>query len=231
MAIAIDTNIASEIEGKKIVLYTPNANGEMPNAAVKQFVPSSASINLDKWFLGYTPEIISGFNMVEVTEEIASGLQHFGIVDGTTKKYNANGDINENEAKELITLTEEQKAAQIISKKYVMVLEANRKLDAKLEAYFNNFSTVEKSTWDLQLVEAKAFKVDNSVETPVLTSIASSRGITVSELADKVLEKAAVYQSMVATMIGEKQALETKIQNAADDVTLNTILFGDLTNY
>lgn len=230
MAIEIDNGIIDLIEGKTIVLYTPNANGEMPNVAVKQFIPSSISMSLEKWYVGYTPEIINGFNMVEISEDIASGLQHFNIIDGETKKYDANGTLNEDGEKITITMTEDQLVKQIISKKFVMVLEANRKLDAKLSAYFNQFSTVEKDIWNLQLAEAQAFTKDNSIATPVLSVIAGARGISVSELVAKVLVKAAEYQTMVASMIGAKQALETKIQAASTDAALNELLI-DLNNY
>lgn len=231
MILERDIEISDLIVGKKIVLYTPNEKGEMPNAAIKQFVPSSVNISLDRWFVGYTPEIINGFNMIEIPTEIAYGLQYFNIIDGTTKKYNMVGTINEDATKKLITLTEEQKALQIKAKKFVMILELNRKLDTKMVTYFNGFSGVEKSTWDLQLSEAMAYKNNTNSSSTVLNTMAEIRGITVDELADKVIQKATEYQLKVAKLIAEKQIIETHIQQTITDDELNTILFGELLDY
>lgn len=224
MTIEVDMTIEEVIAGKKIVLYTPNMNGEMPNASIKQFVPSGVIMGgLDGWFVGYTPVIIDGYNMIEITEEIACGLQYFTIEDGITKKYNAVGSLNPDGEKLLITLTDEQKTQQLVSKKYAMVVALNKKLDRKLTSYFNQFSVVEKSTWDIQLAEAKAYTVDNTASTPILSAIATERGLTVGDLAAKVLIKAASYQEMVAKLIGEKQALETRIQTASTNAELNDL--------
>lgn len=220
MTIEVDVTLADLISGKKAVLYTPNNNGEMPNASVKQFVPSGINIGLDEWFVGYTPVIVSGYNMVELADEVLSGLQHFCVVDGVTAKYNAYGTMNENKEKVLITLTEAEKARQVIAKKFVLIVALNKKLDKKLESYFNQFSTTEKATWDLQLAEAKAFIADATASTPLLSEIASGRGITVSDLAQKVVEKASVYQTKVASLIGAKQSVESLIQAASTDAEL-----------
>jgi hypothetical protein len=229
MAIVIDTNLNTE--GKILVAYNPNIRGEMPNASVKSFIPSNITVSLDKWFIGYTPEIIAGYNMIELTDTVGSGLQQFDIIDGTTKKYDANGEINPEEEKEVITLTEEQKVAQVEAKKFLLVAELNRKLDAKLESFFNQFSSAEKATWDLQLSEAKAVTTDETAETPILTVLADQRGITVAELAGKVIEKALDYQATVASIIASKQVIETQVQNAADDAELNTLRDGVVANY
>jgi hypothetical protein len=223
MSIEADVNLGDLISGKKIVLYTPNSIGETPNSAIKQFVPSTVMIGLDSWFVGYTPVIVDGFNMVEVTEEIASGLQHFHVVDGEVSKFSAFGAVNEGKEKILVSLTDAQKVSQVNSKKFILVLALNRNLDKKLSSYFNQFSSIEKSTWDSQLAEAKAFLADSTAATPLLSGIAVGRGITVDELAQKVVEKATIYQGLVSELIGSKQALETQIQTAATDAALNEL--------
>ena len=223
MALEADIALAELTANKKIVLYTHNMNGEMPNASIKQFIPSTVMIPLGDWFMGYTPTIIDGYNMIEISEEIATGLQYFSIEDGVTKKYNAVGTLNPDGEKLLITLTDEQKVQQLVSKKYAMVVVLNKKLDRKLTSYFNQFSSVEKATWDIQLAEAKSYTADNTASTPILSTIATERGLTVDDLVGKVLVKASAYQEMVAKLIGEKQSLETKIQKSTLDSELNDL--------
>jgi len=229
MAIAIDTNI--DTTNKILVAYNPNIRGEMPNASVKNFLPSNVTVSLEKWFIGYTPEIISGYNMIELSETVGSGLQQFDIIDGELKKYDENGELLPEGTKEYITMTEEQLANQIEAKKFLLVAELNRKLDAKLESFFNQFSTAEKETWNLQLTEAKDFTADETATTPILSVLAGARGITVAELAAKVLAKATSYQQTVATMIAEKQVIESQVQDAVDDAALNTLRDGAVANY
>lgn len=223
MTIEADVKLGDLISGKKTVLYTPNANGETPNASIKQFVPSTVMLGLEDWFVGYTPVIVDGYNMVEITEELASGLQHFGVVDGEVSKFSVFGELNDGKAKEVVTLSDVQKSRQIVSKKFALILALNKKLDKKLGSFFNQFSAVEKSTWDAQLAEAKAFQADATSSTPLLSAIATARGITVADLVQKVLGKAVAYQTMVAALIGDKQALESQLQAADTDAALNTL--------
>ena len=230
MIIESDKDILELIEGKKIVLYTPNTKGEMPNAAVKQFIPSSIMIRLDNWFVGYTPEIIDGFNMIEIDTDIAEGLQYFNIINGSTVKYDVYGNLNPESEKKVITMTEEQIIKQVTAKKKVMILETNRKLDSKLTVYFNQFSNVERNTWNSQLAEAQAYLKDHSVETPMLQIISTLRGLTLDEMVNKVIKKSNEYQTMVANLIAEKQILESKIQAANTNEELNNLLI-DLNNY
>src|SRR5574344_1635738 len=223
MIIESDKDILELIEGKKVVLYTPNAKGEMPNSAVKQFIPSSIMIRLDNWFVGYTPEIIDGFNMIEIDTDIVEGLQYFNIINGSTVKYDVYGNLNPESEKKVITMNEEQIIKQVTAKKKVI------KLDSKLTVYFNQFSNVERNTWNSQLAEAQAYLKDHSVETPMLQIISTLRGLTLDEMVNKVILKSNEYQTMVATLIAEKQILESKIQAANTNEELNNLLI-DLNN-
>ena len=127
-------------------------------------------------------------------------------------------------------MNEEQIIKQVTAKKKVMILETNRKLDAKLTVYFNQFSNVERNTWNSQLAEAQAYLKDHSVETPMLQIISTLRGLTLDEMVNKVIIKSNEYQTMVATLIAEKQILESKIQSANTNEELN-ILIIELNNY
>ena len=89
---------------------------------------------------------------------------------------------------------------------------------------------VERNTWNSQLAEAQAYLKDHSVETPMLQIISTLRGLTLDEMVNKVILKSNEYQTMVATLIAEKQILESKIQAANTNEELNNLLI-DLNNY
>lgn len=77
-------------------------------------------------------------------------------------------------------------------------------------AYLSNklrekYTDIEIASWDQQRKEAEAYTSDNTVSTPLLSSIASSRSITVFELAEKVTIKSAEYDTAFGSLLGKYQ--------------------------
>ncbi|MBV7434460.1 tail fiber assembly protein [Cardiobacteriaceae bacterium TAE3-ERU3] len=75
----------------------------------------------------------------------------------------------------------------------------------------------ERLTWPAQAREAELWAADNSVETPTLAAIANQRGVDLDVLREKALQKARAYQTLVATIAGQRQRIEDQI-NAAQTV-------------
>ena len=80
----------------------------------------------------------------------------------------------------------------------------------------------ERETFPVQRKEAEAFQANNAVETPMLTAIAAKREITVSELSQKVLDKAIAMDIEYGTIVGRYYK---------NKEILNTIDFDDETTW
>lgn len=81
----------------------------------------------------------------------------------------------------------------------------------------------EVQSWNLQAAEARAWAADNTTATPILDQIALERSISADELKQKVLEKAQQSDMIVAAVVGQRQALQDKIDSAKTLDELNAI--------
>lgn len=81
----------------------------------------------------------------------------------------------------------------------------------------------ERETWSIQLAEAEAYAADPNVDAPMLTAMASTRGITVSELAAKVMENNNLFRSAAGEILGEQQKLLDELYALPEDCTLEDI--------
>lgn len=81
----------------------------------------------------------------------------------------------------------------------------------------------EKDTWTIQAQEAKAWFVDKNAHTPILDGIAVARGILPNLLKQKALEKAQKHEQVVAMMVGQRQAMQMRIETAKNLDELNAI--------
>jgi len=72
-------------------------------------------------------------------------------------------------------------------------------------------SHVEKASWEQQKSEAAAWTDNNSASTPMLTTMATARSVTVEALVGKINAKVSAYNSAVATMVGEQKVLEDEV--------------------
>ena len=73
----------------------------------------------------------------------------------------------------------------------------------------------EVESWPQQVKEAEAFLADQQVPVPLLEAIATSRGLTVTDLAARVLTKADLFARASGVIIGKRQALEDVLTMAA----------------
>ena len=218
----VDLPIKDLIEGKKIVIYTASNKGEFPNTFMKTFIPSSITLN-GTWYVGYTPMIIEGFNMIEIPDIIAKGLQSFNIVNHSFKRYNQYNEANKDNEKLEIIMSDEDIKNQIASKKVIINFELIRVYDKKIKELYIDYGR-EADTWITQLDEAKLFKSDSNASVPFIENLAKIREITVDELATKIIEKVASFNLTMSTMIGTKQKFSDKVKKANTNEELNDIL-------
>lgn len=97
----------------------------------------------------------------------------------------------------------EQKAAKLA--------EINSEYNAATSSLVATYPSTELLTFDKQENEARVWKSDNSVATPFLDGLAKARGIDKAELVDRVIAKADVFQTAVATLTGLRQKYEDQL--------------------
>ena len=111
-------------------------------------------------------------------------------------------------------LTEEDKSNTVKFMQAVM----RKKLDKVYDSRFDKLNLppnkLEGDSWAQQKAEAQAFKANGSASYPLLNTLAVARSITLSEMADKVLDAIDAHNTQVADLLGKKQTVEKEIKEA-----------------
>lgn len=103
-------------------------------------------------------------------------------------------------------------------------------LNAAAQAYIDAAAETDKlpafevQTWPLQAVEAKAWAADSAAPAPVLDGIAAARGVPVEQLKAAALRKTLAYEALTASITGQRQALQSKIEAAKTQAALDKIV-------
>ena len=92
--------------------------------------------------------------------------------------------------------------------------EINAACDAALAALTASYPSSELLTFDKQEAEARALLADPEAATPFLTPLAAARGMTVEELARKVIAKADAFTTASGHVIGLRQKDEDRLKAA-----------------
>lgn len=82
----------------------------------------------------------------------------------------------------------------------------------------------ERDTWQDQEREALAYQADPNAPAPLLTGIATQRGITVAELAQRVIANAAAWRAIAPDLCGQRQAAADQINAATTVEQIRAIL-------
>lgn len=95
--------------------------------------------------------------------------------------------------------------------KAVKLSEINRAADAAIATLTATYPDREISTFDKQESEARAYVADATASTPLLSALAEARGISLSDLVERVLAKADAFAVASGSIIGQRQALEDRL--------------------
>lgn len=95
--------------------------------------------------------------------------------------------------------------------KAVKLSEINRAADAAIATLTATYPDREISTFDKQESEARAYAVDPTASTPLLSALAQARGVPLDELVRRVLAKADAFAVASGSIIGQRQALEDRL--------------------
>lgn len=104
-----------------------------------------------------------------------------------------------------------------------MLADINLRCEMMLGALKAGYPDGEVVSWDQQVIEARALDVSPTAVTPLLSAIAAQRGIDVTTLAGRVLEKANAYAVASGSIIGARQRLEDAITAATTVDELSAI--------
>lgn len=169
-----------------------------------------------------------------LTEEVAMGWKFAGnysgylsVRAGTAANEQLNNILSSDEpegTKVKYYLTDTDKANGAAFMKALLRKILDDVYDKRFSQINLPVSKLEEISWAQQRSEAEAYVADNSVVTPLLTSLAQSRGITVNEMANRVISAIAAYNQEVATLLAKKQLVETEIKSCAGIEQLNILI-------
>lgn len=129
--------------------------------------------------------------------------------DGTKVKY-------------YLTETDIENAAKFM--KIVLRKILDEVYDRRLGNLNLSVSKLEEATWPTQISEAWAYKMNHTATVPVLSSLATVRGITQDEMADKIIKAHETYTSSVTELLSKKQLVEKEIRDCKTIQELNVVI-------
>lgn len=89
----------------------------------------------------------------------------------------------------------------------------NNNFESQVAALTTGVPQSEILSWTKQESEARAWKSDNSVSTPLIDSIVANRSkYTKEQLVDKIIEKADLYAQAIGNLTGVRQEQEDMLQ-------------------
>ena len=111
--------------------------------------------------------------------------------------------------------TTEDKLKGITTLKRIHIQHNDRVLITRITDMKATYPDVESQSWDQQRREAEAYTLDDMAATPLLSAIANTRDITISELVAKVIANASEYDASYGEVLGEYQK-KRDLLNAID---------------
>lgn len=93
--------------------------------------------------------------------------------------------------------------------------EINKAADAAIATLTAAYPDRELATFDKQEAEARAYTADATASTPLLSALAQARGIPLPDLVGRVLAKADAFAVASGSIIGQRQALEDRLDACA----------------
>lgn len=110
--------------------------------------------------------------------------------------------------------TAEELASTLEQKKLSKKQEIRAGYEEDLSSILNEYTDAETKTWDKQEEEARAYTADNTASVPMLEAIALAKGVTVGDVAARVIANADAWIQISGTATGKRQALEEAVDAA-----------------
>lgn len=103
------------------------------------------------------------------------------------------------------------------------LLEVNTAFEQSMLPIVNGVPDFERESWKKQEEEARAYQVNNAAATPLLDSLAATRGISKAELVTRIITKADLFATVSGQLIGKRQKLEDQINALPANATATDV--------
>ena len=108
----------------------------------------------------------------------------------------------------------EQDPAAIDAVRGMKMIEIRDRANLLLSNVGAEYGDMERTTWDVQAAEAAAFAADPEAAVPLLAGIAAQRGMTVADMAVRVLSNRAAWVALSGSIVGQRLALQDRLDVA-----------------
>jgi len=179
--------------------------------------------------IGYIPEThtdIINWNHIGATVIEESVAKAYMLASGWNGKVSIRKATQQNEILQVVASTEDDYTKvkyeltdqdKTNAVKFMQVV-MRKKLDKVYDSRFDKLNLppnkLEGDSWAQQKAEAQAFKANGSASCPLLNTLAVARGITLSEMADKVLDAIDSHNAKIAELLAKKQTVEKEVKEA-----------------
>jgi hypothetical protein len=102
-----------------------------------------------------------------------------------------------------------------------------REFSERMSTLKSSYPEEEIQSWFKQESEARAHINDANADTPLLSAMAAARGITVEDLALRVVTNADAWSTVSGELIGKRQKYEDQIAAANDAVSVSAVVWID----
>ncbi len=144
---------------------------------------------------------------MKILKEYADGFR-WTNGDTTSAPFEKNSDLyNEKLAEgfEVVLIPQSEKDADALSQK---LIKAESDFNVAMSPVLQTANQLERDTWIAQERESREWLADNTSSVPFISTLATTRGIELSELVTRIIAKADAYSVMLATALGEKHKAE-----------------------
>ncbi|HSH71531.1 MAG TPA: hypothetical protein VK974_00615 [Methylophilaceae bacterium] len=100
----------------------------------------------------------------------------------------------------------------------------NRECERAVSQITATYPASEVLSWPKQETEARLYANNMVADTPLLSALATARGIPLAELASRVILKADAFAQVSGTLIGKRQQLEDMLNALPIDATAEDVL-------
>jgi len=96
------------------------------------------------------------------------------------------------------------------------VFEISSVAENLMESLATEYGPMERATWDQQYDEALEYEADPNADVPLLDSIAASRGMTVSDLVQRIKNNRTAWVQLSGGIVGQRLAYQDLVDAAID---------------
>jgi hypothetical protein len=121
-------------------------------------------------------------------------------------------------------LTDDDHKNTALLMKEVFRFKLDEIFDKRMLQLSMNVSSLEQKSWPQQQAEAERYNAGDTASQPLLTALASARGITLEEMVAKVTAGVADHDAKVVDLLARKHALETELKECTTIADCNRFM-------